>query len=117
MALKPRATRPPAQEWWTTVPCPPGHDTTASFKTRAPVSFKRMLDGALFTDARARRAPLGARARPWDENLPMGNHFIEGGARRGMSRSTAVGCGARRPEPPLEASALGAPRNHRTKRI
>src|SRR2546426_6242673 len=25
------------------VPCPPGHDTTASVRTRAPVSFKRML--------------------------------------------------------------------------
>src|SRR5947199_206863 len=91
-----RATRPPAQEYLTNVLCPPGHDTTASFKTRAPVSFKRMLDGALFTDARARRAPLGARARPWDENLTMGSHPTEGRARRGRSvaRPWGVGRGA-----------------------
>ena len=54
-----------------------------------------MLDGALFTDARARRAPLGARARPWDENLPMGSDLIEGGARRGtpVARPWGVGRG------------------------
>ncbi len=43
-----------------------------------------MLDGARFNDARARRAPLGARARPSDENLPMGSNAMEGGARRGI---------------------------------
>jgi len=53
-------------------PCPPGHNTPLPLKRSPPVSFKRMLDGALFTDARARRAPLAARARPWDENLTMG---------------------------------------------
>jgi len=42
-----------------------------------------MLDSALFPDARARRAPLGARAHPWDENLPMRSHLLEGRARRG----------------------------------
>ncbi len=52
-----------------------------------------MLDGALFTDARGRRAPRGSRARLWGENLPMGNHFIEGGARRGMSVARPWGVG------------------------
>jgi len=58
-----------------------------------------MLDGALFTDARARRAPLGARARPWDENLPMGSHPTEGRARRGrpVARPWGVGRGAQIP--------------------
>src|SRR5205823_14965432 len=28
------------------VPCPPGHDPTASFRTRAPASFKRLLGRA-----------------------------------------------------------------------
>jgi len=31
-----------------------------------------MLDGALFTDARARRARLGSRACLWVESLPRG---------------------------------------------
>src|SRR5207249_3537812 len=34
-------------EKWTNVPCPPGHDTTASFKTGAPASFKRLLGARL----------------------------------------------------------------------
>src|SRR6266545_525630 len=33
--------------------------------SRAPVSFKRLLDGELCTDARARRARLAVRARLW----------------------------------------------------
>src|SRR5256885_258570 len=52
-----------------------------------------MLDGALFTDARARRAPLGARARPWDENLTMGSHPTEGSARRGRPVAGRWGVG------------------------
>src|SRR3989442_1633524 len=71
-------------------------------------SSKRVLDGALFTDARARRARLGSRARLWVENLPMGSHFIEGRARRGppwrgrgvwgaANRSSFASIGARRP--------------------
>jgi len=45
-------------------------------------SFKRVLDGALCTDAR--RAARGwAAAPPWVENLPMGSHPTEGHARRG----------------------------------
>src|SRR5947208_1381585 len=31
------------------VPCPPVHDTTSSVRTRAPVSFKRMLGSQLFS--------------------------------------------------------------------
>src|SRR2546426_537751 len=54
-----------------------------------------MLDGALFPDARARRAPLGAGARPWDEDLTMGSHLTEGRARRGrpVARPWGVGRG------------------------
>src|SRR5213592_2419370 len=52
-----------------------------------------MLDGALFTDASARRARLGSCARLWVENLPMGSHFSEGGARRGMSLARPWGVG------------------------
>src|SRR5439155_22404315 len=33
------------------VPCPPGHDTTASFRTRAPVSFTRSLGGGHHLDS------------------------------------------------------------------
>src|SRR5437016_4232736 len=55
-----------------------------------------MLDGALFTDARARRAPLGARARPWVGTLSVGSHPPEGRARRGapVARPWGVGRGA-----------------------
>src|SRR3989454_12074738 len=52
-----------------------------------------MLDGAPFTDARARRAPLGTRARPWDENLTMGSDLLEGGARRGIPVARPWGVG------------------------
>jgi len=37
-----------------------------------------MLDGALGTDARARRAWLEARARPWVENLPIAATSLKG---------------------------------------
>src|SRR6266536_867133 len=67
-----------------------------------------MLDGALYTDARARRARLGARARRWIEKLPVGNHPTEGGARRGKPVPRPWGGGARRTELPSRASALGA---------
>src|SRR6266571_154935 len=43
LALKLRAASPPAQEKWTTVPCPPGHNHSDSFKGDRPASFKRML--------------------------------------------------------------------------
>src|SRR5438477_5866381 len=54
-----------------------------------------MLDGALGTEARTRRARLGGGARLWVGNLPMGSHFIEGGARRGtpVARLWGVGRG------------------------
>src|SRR3989442_1537487 len=67
-------------------------------------SSKRVLDGALGTDAPARRTRLGSRARLLVENLPMGSHFIEGGARRGLSVARPWGVG--RGEPIL-------PRKHR----
>src|SRR3989440_12931799 len=52
-----------------------GWRTTAILpQHRAPVSSKRMLDGALGTEARARRAWLGGGARLGVENLPMGSH-------------------------------------------
>src|SRR5437762_14359580 len=75
----------------------------------APVSSKRMLDGALGTDARARRARLGGGARLWVGNLPMGSHFSEGGARRGTpeARSWGVGRGA---QIPLREHRCTAPR-------
>src|SRR6184192_1109119 len=68
-----------------------------------------MLDGALFPDARARRAPLGACARPWDENLTIGQP-PDGrtcAARCPVARPSGVG--ARRTDPLSGASALGAP--------
>src|SRR5437016_12881527 len=40
-----RATAPSAQRVLDEVRCPPGHDTIASFSTRAPASFKRWLGG------------------------------------------------------------------------
>jgi len=76
-----------------------------------------VLDGALGTDARARRAWLGSRARRWVENLPMGSHFIEGGARRGLSVARPWGVGRGEPGAGPRASALGAPRTHRTKEL
>src|SRR5437899_318308 len=93
-----------------------GWRTTAILpQHRAPVSSKRMLDGALGTEARARRARLGGGARLWVANLPMGSHPAEGRARRGVPVSPAVGCGARRTWAGLRASELGAPRINRTK--
>src|SRR6266568_4326483 len=69
MALKLRATRSPAQEWWTNVSCPSGHDTTASFRTRAPASFKRLLGSAAVSEATPLcgpvRASLGQRERAY----------------------------------------------------
>jgi len=58
-----------------------------------------------------------AAAPPWVENCayeqpPDGKTCA---ARR--PRSAAVGCGASRTDLPSVASALGAPRTHRTKRI
>src|SRR6266702_1629615 len=54
-----------------------------------------MLDGALCTDARARRARLGIRARRWAGKLPVGSHPTEGRARRGtpVARPWGVGRG------------------------
>src|SRR5437763_13659920 len=68
-----------------------------------------MLDGALGTEARARRARLGGGARLWVGNLPMGSHFIEGGARRGtpVARPWGVGRGA---QIPLREHPRSAPR-------
>src|SRR5947207_14437363 len=68
-----------------------------------------MLDGALGTDARARRVRLGSRARLWVGNLPMGSHFIEGGARRGtpVARPWGVGRGE---QIPLREHRRTAPR-------
>src|SRR5438067_12478063 len=68
-----------------------------------------MLDGALGTEARARRARLGGGARLWVGNLPMGSDFIEGGARRGtpVARPWGVGRGA---QIPLREHPRSAPR-------
>ncbi len=41
---------------WTISPSPPGHDPTASFGTRAPASFKRVLNGEHIPEGEARRA-------------------------------------------------------------
>jgi len=68
-----------------------------------------VLDGALGTDARARRARPGSRARRWVENLPMGSHFIEGGARRGMCVARPWGVGRGEPILP-RAHRRAAPR-------
>src|SRR5438132_1679611 len=52
-----------------------------------------MLDGALGTDARTRRAWLGARACPWVGKLPVGCHPTEGRARRGTPVAWPWGVG------------------------
>ncbi len=56
-----------------------------------------MLDGALCTNGRARRARGWAAAPLSIENLPMGNPFIDGGARRGkpVAQPWVVGRGER----------------------
>src|SRR6266571_3625094 len=43
IALKLRATRAQGAVMLNDSPCPPGHNTTVSFRTSAPVSFKRLL--------------------------------------------------------------------------
>src|SRR5206468_2206870 len=43
IALKLRATRPPAQEYWTNSPCPPGHNAPLPLRRSPPASFKRLL--------------------------------------------------------------------------
>src|SRR6266487_1209968 len=75
------------------------------------------LDGALGTDAQARRVRLEIRARPWAGKLPVGSYPMEGSARRGRPAPRHWGGGARRTDLPSGASALGAPRTHGTKRI
>src|SRR2546428_14136251 len=94
IALKLRAPRPPAQEWWTTVRARQGANTPLPLERSAPVSFKRLLDGAPFTYARARRAGRGASARPCVGNLPRGSHRFDGCARRGMPVGQPCGGGA-----------------------
>src|SRR6266705_4853322 len=115
IALKLRATRPPAQGRGTKSVPRQGHNTPIPLRRSPPASFKRLLDGAPLTDARARRAQRGASARPCVGNSPMGGHRIEGCARRGMPVARPWGGGARRTDLRLGASALGAPHNHRTK--
>jgi len=61
-----------------------------------------VLDGALGTEPRARRARLGPRARRWAGKLPMGSHFFEGAARRGMSVARPWGVGRGEPILPRE---------------
>src|SRR5207245_6626332 len=39
IALKLRATRPPAQEYWTNSPCPPGHNAPLPLRRSPPASF------------------------------------------------------------------------------
>src|SRR2546423_1010885 len=62
----------------------PGRKHSDSLTLVRPASFKRLLDGAPCPDARARRAALEAGARPWDEQLTLGNHLTDGSARRGI---------------------------------
>src|SRR2546430_3430565 len=75
----------------------------------APVSSRRMLDGALGPEARARRARLGGGARLGVANLPMGSHPTEGRARRGtpVARPWGVGRGE---QIPLREHRCAAPR-------
>src|SRR6266702_3179603 len=49
-----------------------------------------------------RRVRLRGRARRWVENLPMGSHFIEGGARRGLPVARPWGVGRGEPILPRE---------------
>src|SRR2546425_10905963 len=68
-----------------------------------------MLDGALGTDARGRRAWLRGRARPWVGKLLMGNHPTEGRARRGLPVARPWGVG-RGEQIPLREHRCAAPR-------
>src|SRR2546425_188030 len=83
--------------------------TNAILPRPGAASFKRLLDGALFPDARARRAPLGARARPWAGKLPVGSHPTEGRARRGLPVARPWGVG-RGEQIPLREHRCAAPR-------
>src|SRR5437016_13203482 len=47
IALKLRATRPPAQEYWTNSPCPPGHNAPLPLRRSPPASFERLLAGSI----------------------------------------------------------------------
>src|SRR2546421_4156887 len=58
MAIKLRATRPPAQAVLDDSPCPPGHNTPFSLERAAPVSFKRLLGAALVNKNPDIRAPV-----------------------------------------------------------
>jgi len=67
---------------------------------------------------RLERAARGwAAAPPWVENLPMGSHFIEGGARCGKPVARPWGVGRGQPILPREHSARGAARTDRTKEL
>src|SRR5437773_1689582 len=56
-----RATRPPAQECWTTVRARQGTNTPFPLGRSTPVSFKRLLDGSFFKDLQA-SAPYASRS-------------------------------------------------------
>src|SRR2546425_3925277 len=70
-----------------------GHNTPLPLKRSPPVSFKRMLDGALFTDARARRAPRAAQSprRPWIGKLLWATtHYGDVRGAAGLCRAVGV---------------------------
>src|SRR5439155_11646703 len=90
LALNLRATRSPAQDRRTKSVPRQGHNTPLPLKRSPPVSFKRMLDGALFTDARARRSEP-APALDWE--VVVGNHPLRGRARRGLPIARPWGVG------------------------
>jgi len=72
-----------------------GHNTPLPLERSAPGSFKRMLDGALWRGARARRAPREARARLTVESCFWAAATMMVEARRGTSaaRPWVVGRG------------------------
>src|SRR3989442_16012151 len=68
MGFKLRAPAPSAKRVVDEVRCPPGHDTTASFRTRAPASFKRLLGSRRFgTGATFAVLHIGERSRTLSE--------------------------------------------------
>ena len=101
---------------WTTVRAPPGAQHSVSIRTiRARQLQAHVRRRAFHRCSSAPRVTRSPRA-PWGWEVACGQPPDGRTCAARRPRSAAVGCGARRTDPRSGASALGAPRTHRTKR-
>ena len=80
--------------------CASAHKHSDSIRTIAPVSFKRMLDGAPCPGVRTRRARLEGRGQPLGYDVDSGQPPVRRKKRGAVAPGAAVGGGARRTRQP-----------------